>query len=131
MQQVTYVAEGYMEDETKCGPPQDALLNTVRLALNADTKIREANTRDGFPLVYVNLVSIWSESLCANYIELRVSQLLQIKLPQQNKAREHEVVLWNTGALTGAPPTRSSAEITAALEGLAKQLATAWQKANP
>ena len=92
VQQVTYVAEGYMEDETKCGPPQDALLNTVRLALNADTKIREANTRDGFPLVYVNLVSIWSESLCANYIELRVSQLLQIKLPQQNKAREHEVV---------------------------------------
>ena len=121
---------GLDDDAKKCGIDADSLKNTAMLPIRAYTKLQDGFVIGASGWLTIILGVLKAPTFCAVTVTVEASEFVTLKLPHAEVQDSQKIILWtNTHVLTGGPASVGT-RTNAAVEQMAKELASHWQKAN-
>jgi hypothetical protein len=131
---VDFIFDELTKDTQDCGGDFDAIRNALVLPLQAYTKLRDTN---GAALDYVSKVAAYlrintikAPAGCFHSVRLQVFIFIPVRLPHLAADTFEQVMLWDDGR-TSAHGLQRAGALEKAIDTLARNLAAAWQEANP
>ena len=131
LKQVSYLVGGVDKDAEQCSLNREALKGSLRLPIQAYTKVTDPGDFFGPMLLTLTITTIDAGRTCATYIQLELSAFEIVKLPYMSAPSKEVISVWSDGHLNTSPKNDAGKSVRDAVEGLRQKIRVGMAGGEP